>query len=401
MACAIQLCNAPPIIIDEIAEREHEHAILEDYRLTPYNIVLDSLCPQIAPHIVITPALEQWDAEYIAQNNRAGPQFFPHLTVPPFFGSTCRMHTYEEFMRIFYQQPMHEPYPMSQELCNETLPVACVDVSSDTSQVEPQTPSYPPRRREFEFPPDDVHWTEFLHEIARILIRRVQQLVAIEASLRACAFRNRYDCPNFVDSVERPYEWTDPAKAIFADYTHRSPRNSFFIESDVPFAAPHIIIHMAPSDHPILLSAYPSSMQDGSLLTVPLHYESSRSHFEAEDEHYSSDGSSDMETLGPQTPSDLQRVGSGFFSGFAEEAEGNVVSACRGYKAYRVVDQSKDCDSEEDEPSLSFTSYLDNGPSKFFISYDDDDWDTDSLPDMETDEWFVQDRARSLVGGAF
>lgn len=168
--------------------------MLEDYWRSPHNIVLDSLCPQIAPHIVITPALEQWDAEYIAQNNRAGPQFLPHLTVPPFFGSTCRMHTYEEFMGMFYQQPTYEPYPMSQELCNETLPVVCVDASSDASQVEPQTPSYPPRRREFEFPvrlcfnieaitvlksfqPDDVYWTEFMHEFARILTRRTQQLV--------------------------------------------------------------------------------------------------------------------------------------------------------------------------------------------------------------------------------
>ena len=125
---------------------------MEDYRLTPHNIVLDSLCPQIAPHIVITPALEQWDAEYIAQNNRAGPQFMPHLTVPPFFGSTCRMHTYEEFVGMFYPQPMYELYPVSQELCDETLPVVCADSPSDASQVAPQTSSYPPQRKEFEVP---------------------------------------------------------------------------------------------------------------------------------------------------------------------------------------------------------------------------------------------------------
>lgn len=159
---------------------------------------------------------------------------------------------------------------------------------------------------------------------------------------------------------------------------------------------------MAPADDPTLLSAYPSSIRDQSLLTVPLHYESSRSRFEVEDESYLSDGSSNTESPDPQTPSDLQRVGSGFFSGFAEEVDENMAPAYRGYRAYRVADQSQDCDSEEDEAIASFSSYADNGPSKFFISYDDDDdWDTDSLPDMETDEWFIQDRARSLAVAAF
>lgn len=83
---------------------------------------------------------------------------------------------------------------MSQELCDETLPVVCADSPSDASQVEPQKPSYPPQRKEFEVPVclflelevvtilisfqlGDVHWTEFMQELARILTRRARQLV--------------------------------------------------------------------------------------------------------------------------------------------------------------------------------------------------------------------------------
>ncbi len=76
----------------------------------------------------------------------------------------------------------------------------------------------------------------------------------------------------------------------------------------------------------------------------------------------------------------------------------------RGYKAYQVVDQRKVhdevTDSEEDEPTTSFSSHMDNGPSKFFISLMMIGT-TDSLPDMDTDEWFIQDRARSPIRAAF
>lgn len=85
--------------------------VLESYRRSPQNIVLDSLQPDVAPHIVITLAEDQWDIYEVMQNNRAGVQYMPHLPVPPCFGSTCRMATYEEFMSMCHPPPCQPLQP--------------------------------------------------------------------------------------------------------------------------------------------------------------------------------------------------------------------------------------------------------------------------------------------------
>jgi hypothetical protein len=56
--------------------------ILLELRLDGRNIVLDSLCPHIAPHIVITPPVTYADDFYTPNNNRVDLQWPCFLNVP-------------------------------------------------------------------------------------------------------------------------------------------------------------------------------------------------------------------------------------------------------------------------------------------------------------------------------
>lgn len=79
--------------------------VLHEYRYTPHTIVLDSRCPDLAPHIVITPPDEYSEDPWAAHNNRVDSQTAPNLCVPPFYMTTCRLATYYEWMNMFYPPP--------------------------------------------------------------------------------------------------------------------------------------------------------------------------------------------------------------------------------------------------------------------------------------------------------
>lgn len=192
-----------------------------------------------------------------------------------------------------------------------------------------------------------------------------------------------------------------------------SPRTSILIESDIPYTVPHILIYLAPPNDPNLLSAYPTSAQNEEFLTAPIPYGIYRYGYSFDSDNASDDGQSypdssdalsDTDSSGPKTPI-LQRVGSGFFSTPLKEIEEDITDAAHGgYKEYRISTQPAnlfymsdgDDDDDDDTPDIS-QSYT-RPVSKFFISsYDDDDFDKESLPDMETDEWFIQARARTAT----
>jgi hypothetical protein len=117
------------------------------------------------------------------------------------------------------------------------------------------------------------------------------------------------------------------------------------------------------------------------------------------------DAFSDSSSIGPQTPAELQRVGSGFFARFGGEIEEDITSAYGGYhKECRTVTVSFGCSLLEDQGHDVRSDIQEDAPGpKFFISSndddddDEDDWDTESLPDIETDPWFVEARARSAA----
>lgn len=116
------------------------------------------------------------------------------------------------------------------------------------------------------------------------------------------------------------------------------------------------------------------------------------------------DVSSDSSSIGPQTPTELQRVGSGFFARFSGEIEEEDITSAYGghHKGYRIVTVGFGCNLLEDQGHNVTSDIQEDAPSpKFFISSndddDDDDWDAESLPDIETDPWFVEARARSAA----
>ncbi|KAF8969423.1 hypothetical protein BDZ97DRAFT_2055860 [Flammula alnicola] len=463
------LCDAPPVIIDNVQKEYNDHEVLNDYRRVPNNIVIDSVCPELAPHIVITPAPEQWDLRHIVESNRAGCQFRPQLTVPPFFGLTCRMHTYEEMMALFcppppqeiayeppsdqqdaqndqskcqYEQPQcqHEQMECQYEhsKCrDEQSDCQCPQTEGQQEQTEGQqecnecqgeqpitTPAAPLvfNPRWFRFPvhiaePERV--TTFICDLVSILNRQLFKATAVAASLKADAFRIRYDTPEFLESVEQPYQWSDPADPIFSDMGNYCPQYLTVIRSVDPFSVPHIFIHSAPSNDPLTALSNISGPQDcafGDLLVVPSTRQNVLEYvnFEADDEDEDmytaqeqdydalTDASSDSEFLRPQTPSDLQRVRSGFFSGFPEEEEEeDITSAYLGYKDYAVVAEEEEdlfFSTDEEEDLTCFIQFQDHRPStpKFYIP-SNDDWDTDSLPDLETDEFYKPLLARSVA----
>lgn len=80
-------------------------AVLYHHRRTPHTIVLDSRCPDLAPHIVITPPDDDSEIPWVAHNNTAGSQTSGSLCVPPFYMSTSRLPTYYEWVEMFYPCP--------------------------------------------------------------------------------------------------------------------------------------------------------------------------------------------------------------------------------------------------------------------------------------------------------
>ena len=85
--------------------------------------MLESLCPDIAPHIVITPPLplpsDQWDAYWICTLNNVPTQFDYYLTVPT----------------QWYSLPPYEYYP-SYAAVEEMLPSASWIVRMNESPVK-------------------------------------------------------------------------------------------------------------------------------------------------------------------------------------------------------------------------------------------------------------------------
>lgn len=54
---------------------------------------------------------------------------------------------------------------------------------------------------------------------------------AFGASRAAAAFRQRYDDPEFLSSIEKPFEWVDPAEVCFFPFVLIRPKgtkNSMF-----------------------------------------------------------------------------------------------------------------------------------------------------------------------------
>ncbi|KAJ7571851.1 hypothetical protein C8J56DRAFT_996912 [Mycena floridula] len=80
----------------------------------------------------------------------------------------------------------------------------------------------------------------FYHVVSG-LQRHLVKAVAIVASMTASYFRQRYDAPEFVATMDRPFQWTDPGEPLLeASKWHL---DTLILDSLFPCTVPHIIIN--------------------------------------------------------------------------------------------------------------------------------------------------------------
>ncbi|CAA7260075.1 unnamed protein product [Cyclocybe aegerita] len=367
------LCSVSPVIVDNRQEGPNPQDILYPYRWTPHNIVFDSHCPEVAPHIVITPPTTgDWlQAAQVAESNRAPLQLYSHLPVPPFYGSTCRMHTYDELMALFHPSPAEaqpEPQP-------ELHPTA--ECSYYEANPLPQCVFKHAAFQKWIESTEQERLSCFMRRVVLATQRRLFKVTAEAASLKARGLRARYDMPGFCETFEHPYKWVDSIHVILACY----PTGVHYVPSPSPFSVPHILIHEAPPNDPSIVAANgtPIQVDDGGDTLVVLSsrrtivtYVNDAQCIPDEDSR-SSYSTSSVESAGPETPTELQSVTSGYF----DEAVGNGDISEFDYSQYAVLVASEDF-QRPGSPTP------DSPPrSKFYIEEDDDE-----LPSID-DEWYT------------
>lgn len=94
---------------------------------------------------------------------------------------------------------------------------------------------------------------------------------ALQASRIAAEFRRNWDSPEFVASLEQPFQWRDPAEFLLS--YHRNQPRSLVLDSTQPFSVPHIIIEEAELQPPSVAFANcipsPQDRRFGQMLAVP------------------------------------------------------------------------------------------------------------------------------------
>lgn len=102
---------------------------LLDLRLDGRNIVLDSLYPDIAPHIVITPPVSCADDFYTPYQNRVDPQWPCFLNVP-----RLSPHMY------YHHRPLPSSHDESAGCNSKEFHSQSVAPSDDLGLIRPKTP---------------------------------------------------------------------------------------------------------------------------------------------------------------------------------------------------------------------------------------------------------------------
>ncbi|KAH9948382.1 hypothetical protein B0H21DRAFT_821051 [Amylocystis lapponica] len=234
---------------------QNDHLL--ELQLDRRNLVLDSLHPEIAPHIVITPPDDGWDYYWAIWTNRVGLQddaFLtiqqeqspcPYATLPPTEdadGSRAESNTQSQAVSEIHEQT----------ISSHLLELQKVFSHSHFLRADRQA--------------------VFLNHIVVALWRQQYKAACIAASLAAASFRARWDSPKFVEQHEMSFRWTDPAEDLLAFFNHCP--GTTIIDSVYPCTAPHIVIQEAPppADPWALWANTTSSPQDygyGQLLTIP------------------------------------------------------------------------------------------------------------------------------------
>ncbi|KAG2349141.1 hypothetical protein BDR05DRAFT_986719 [Suillus weaverae] len=221
-----------------ICEEDRENETLLDLRLDGRNIVLDSLYPDIAPHIVITPPVSYADDFYTPHQNRVDPQWPCFLNVP-------RLSPH-----MFYH---HRPQPSSHDESagcdSKEFHSQSAALSDDLGVIRPKTPPhvFSNKRLLLAVEASSIERLVF-RQIVDGLFRHLRKAVAFEASFSASAVCARFNTSGAASQLEQPFVWTDPAQPILL--ASRNFSGVSIIESDCPFRAPHITIIAAEPHDP-------------------------------------------------------------------------------------------------------------------------------------------------------
>ncbi|KAG0709873.1 hypothetical protein DFH29DRAFT_18185 [Suillus ampliporus] len=220
-----------------ICEEDRENDTLLELRLDGRNIVLDSLYPHMAPHIVITPPVAYADDFYTPDQNRVNPQWPCSLNVP-------RLSPH-----MFYH---HCPLPSSHDEsvdCDSKGFQSQSIASSELDSVRPTTPPCVFSHKKLLLAAEASSTERIVfREIVDGVFRHRRKAAAFEASLSATAACMRFKESGAVSFLEQPFVWTDPAQPILLASRYFSGIS--VIESDSPFRAPHIMITAAPPHDP-------------------------------------------------------------------------------------------------------------------------------------------------------
>ncbi|KAG1892200.1 hypothetical protein F4604DRAFT_14714 [Suillus subluteus] len=239
-----------------ICEEDRENDALLDFRLDGRNIVLDSLYPDIAPHIVITPPVSYPDDFYTPHQNRVDPQWPCFLNVP------CLS------PHMFYHYcPLSSSHDESADCHSNEFHSQSVASSDDLGVIRPRTP---PRV----FSHEKLLLAVEASSIERLVFRDIvdgifrhrRKAAAFEASLSASAVCARFNESVAASQLEQPFVWTDPAQPILL--ACRKFSGVSIIESDCPFRAPHIVIIAAEPHDPWISWSNRVDDQDYEYLTV-------------------------------------------------------------------------------------------------------------------------------------
>ncbi|KAG6817865.1 hypothetical protein H0H87_001697 [Tephrocybe sp. NHM501043] len=192
------------------------------------NAIFDSMCPSLAPHIVITPAEDTCEDEYILWQNRVDPQWPYYLCVPALDVSIDRL-------------PVAEP-----DSCNPLLNTHSYPLSFDA------TPPVAPHVARCVFSPSKLEQSissaspEHLDpSVVTFLQKALCKAAFFAASDVARVLRERYDSQSkILIELETPFTWSDPAEPILCA-NHRM-FGATVLDSICPFLAPHVIINAPP-----------------------------------------------------------------------------------------------------------------------------------------------------------
>lgn len=221
-----------------ICEEDRENDALLYFRLDGRNIVLDSLYPDIAPHIVITPPVSCADDFYTPLQNRVDPQWPCFLNVPRLSPRTFHHHC-----------PLQSSHDESAGCDSKEFHSQSVASSDDLDVIRPKNPPcvFSHKRLLLAVEASSIERLVF-REIVDGVFRHRRKAVAFEASLAASAVCARFNESVAASQLERPFVWTDPAQPIL--HSARNFLGISIIESDCPFRAPHIIIIAAEPHDP-------------------------------------------------------------------------------------------------------------------------------------------------------